>query len=73
VLINNGGNSLKPYVGYHDTSTNTPFTVAAADFNNDGRPDLAAADPYSGVVSIQINRGDRTFAAADNFPVGNSP
>jgi hypothetical protein len=38
-----------------------PFTVAIADFNGDGKPDLAAANYVDGTISILLGRGDGTF------------
>ena len=38
-----------------------PFRVATADFNRDGRPDLATADNGSHTVSVALGRGDGSF------------
>src|SRR5688572_10011134 len=37
--------------------------IIAGDFNNDGRPDLAAAAPYDGVVTVLFSTSPRGFAA----------
>jgi FG-GAP-like repeat len=48
-----------------------PQAVTTADFNNDGRLDLAAAN--SGVVSVLLGNGDGTFQAARTSATGAGP
>src|SRR5437762_967246 len=43
-------------------------THIAADFNGDGRPDLAGAG--ANAVSVMLGNGDGTFRAKTDFPVG---
>ena len=50
-----------------------PLSVAAADFNGDGRPDLAVANSSSFNVSILLGTGTGTFGAATNFAAGTEP
>lgn len=45
----------------------------AADFNGDGKIDLAVADQGSNDVAVLLGNGDGTFQAASFFPVGSSP
>jgi alpha-tubulin suppressor-like RCC1 family protein len=50
-----------------------PFSVAAADVNNDGYPDFLAANANSNTVSVRLNSGSGTFAGTINVPVGSGP
>lgn len=45
-----------------------PMSVVAADFNGDGKPDLAAANHDSGNVSVLLGKADGTFQSAMNSP-----
>jgi hypothetical protein len=59
-----------------------PVSIAAADFNGDGRIDLAAGNQWSGTlsngrpvlgpgtVSLLLGKGDGTFAAPVTYPTG---
>src|SRR3982750_3886097 len=50
-----------------------PFSVAAGDFNGDGKLDLATANNNANTVSILLGNGDGTFGANTDFNVGNRP
>jgi len=50
-----------------------PASVAIADLNGDGRPDLATANVFSDNVSILLGTGAGVFGAATNFAVGPNP
>ena len=56
-----------PAVGTH------PYGIAQADFNVDGKPDLALANFTTNNVSILMGQGDGTFAAAQNYQAGLNP
>jgi uncharacterized repeat protein (TIGR01451 family) len=49
-----------------------PSGVVVADFNGDGKPDIAVVNSGSNNVSILLGNGDGTFQAAKNFDAGNS-
>src|SRR5947208_5180350 len=50
-----------------------PASVAIADFNGDGRPDLSVANQASGSISILLGSGDGTFETLTPVAVGSSP
>jgi hypothetical protein len=47
-----------------------PESVCSADFDGDGKPDLAVANYYSNNVSILKSNGDGTFGVAVDYGVG---
>ena len=63
--------SLNPAVSYPAGSA--PRSVAVADLNGDGRPDLAVADYGGNTVSVLLGKGDGTFGAAASFAAGSVP
>src|SRR6185436_11359777 len=50
-----------------------PYAVITADFNNDGRLDLATANNVGSNVSILLGNPDGTFQAALTSPTGADP
>jgi hypothetical protein len=50
-----------------------PFAEAVADFNGDGKADLAVANSHSNSISVLLGNGDGTFQAALNNTVGDDP
>jgi hypothetical protein len=47
-----------------------PKSVVSADFNNDGKTDLATANRSAGTLSILLGQGNGNFSAAANVAVG---
>jgi hypothetical protein len=47
--------------------------MVAADFNGDGKLDLAVADAGANVVYVLLGNGDGTFQSPITIPVGNEP
>lgn len=50
-----------------------PSAIAMADFNGDGRPDLAVANGASGDLSILLGDGGGSFAPQQRFQAGDGP
>jgi hypothetical protein len=50
-----------------------PAALAAADFNRDGSPDLAAADGTTNDVTVYLGAGDGTLPTQFRYPVGQDP
>ncbi len=52
---------------------NNPESIAIADLNGDGKPDLVAVNSNSFTVSIFVGNGDGTFAAGTTLSTGGRP
>jgi hypothetical protein len=70
--------SFAPAVAY-PSGGNLPLSLTSADFNGDGKPDLAAANrgpefmPTNGNVGVLLNNGSGSFAPAVTYPAGSAP
>jgi Calx-beta domain/FG-GAP-like repeat/Bacterial Ig-like domain len=68
VLLGNGDGTFQTAVNY--AAGSFPFSMAVADFNSDGAPDLAMAG--SGKVSILLGTGDGSFQAPIIYDAGSA-
>lgn len=73
VLINNGNGTFATKVDYTTGANSNPDSIAAGDFNGDGKPDLAVADGANNFVNVFINNGNGTFAAKADYPTDSGP
>jgi hypothetical protein len=76
---NDGSGTFKAVVRYtvklaSDTNPSRPDSVVLADFNGDGKLDIATANYYGGTVSVLLNKAAApgTFAAPKKYEVDNS-
>ena len=70
VLLGNGDGTFQPHVDY--ATDMSPHSVKVADFNADGKLDLATAN-FVGTASILMGNGDGTFQAHVDYPAGSDP
>jgi VCBS repeat protein len=72
VLLGNGDGSFQRARAF--ATDHNPVAIVAADFNRDGRTDLATANGYfNGSVSVLLGNGDGSFRAPLNTPVSFIP
>jgi Bacterial Ig-like domain (group 3)/FG-GAP-like repeat len=78
VLLGNGDGTFQPAVAYA-SGGETPISVAVADVNRDGRPDIIVANECAsgtncnsgnGSVGILLGNGDGTFQAVATYNSG---
>jgi len=68
VLLGNGNGTFQPHVQY--ASGSGPQALLVADFNRDGRLDLAVANARENTVSVFIGQGDGTFGTRNDQSTG---
>jgi hypothetical protein len=74
VVFNNGSGTFGAPTTYNDF-TDTPRGIVSADFNGDGKPDIAATNFNANYVEVLINQGRGVFPDNDNptYDVGVFP
>lgn len=70
VFFGDGAGGFQPNSANPMPVGSSPGSIAIADFNRDGIPDLIVANEASDNVSIILGGGSRTFAAACSISVG---
>ncbi|MBL7992119.1 MAG: VCBS repeat-containing protein, partial [Candidatus Kapabacteria bacterium] len=68
VLLNNGAGSYSPSPGSPFAAGTQPIFLAFGDVDGDGDLDLATANQSSNNLTVLLNNGAGTFAAAANSP-----
>ncbi len=72
ILIGKGNGFFRPTAESPQTGP-VPYSIAVADFNGDGKADLAVADAGSNTVTVLLGRGDGSFVTAASPATGTSP
>jgi hypothetical protein len=68
-----GNGTFSPGATRDFPAGNGPTSIAVADFNVDGRPDLAITDQTDNAVSLLLGIGDGTFGQNFELPVESNP
>ena len=71
VFVNNGDSKLQPKLDYRPGKF--PRSVAIADLNGDGKPDLATANVDDNTASVFLNRGDGGYDPKRDYLAGAGP
>jgi hypothetical protein len=71
VFLGFGSGVLRPPLRF--PAGKAPNVMGAADFDGDGRPDLAVVNQESSDISVMLGRSNGTFALAGRFAAGNGP
>jgi hypothetical protein len=77
VVLGKGDGTFKPVVRYQSAAGGQGTSVAVADVNGDGKPDIVTTDQYAslnglhrGLVSLRLGNGDGTFKAEQTYDSG---
>jgi len=72
IITTKGANTFTQPTG-SPISTNKPFKLAIADFNEDGVPDLAVPNSAATSVTIYLGNGDGTFTSSGTLNTSAAP
>ncbi len=73
VLLGNGDGTFQPPRSVYFAAGASPQSVAIADFNRNGRPDLIVANTGTNAVALLAGNGDGTFQTPVNLGAGAGP
>ena len=72
VLLGNGNGTFQAMVAYSTGSGSSPFGLAVADVNADGKPDLLTANNGTNTVGVLLGKGDGTFQTVVAYLTGSN-
>ena len=69
VLLGNGSGGFSPAAASPFATGTSPVSIIAADFNNDGKADLATANATANNLTVLLGNGAGGFSAASASPI----
>jgi hypothetical protein len=72
ILIGKGNGTFVPKAVSPQTGS-VPYSVVVADFNGDGKPDLAVANAGSNTITVLLGEGNGNFAPPISPAVATDP
>jgi len=73
VLLGNGDGTFQPATFYPIGNQGNFSSIAVADFNGDGKPDLAVCNGADNTISVLLNQGNGTFSVGSPIAAGSGP
>ncbi|CAF1006875.1 unnamed protein product [Adineta steineri] len=70
IFLNHGDGTFATQVTYTTGSGSTPYGIAVADFNGDGKIDVVTANYRANSITILLNNGDGTFPTQVIYTTG---
>lgn len=70
VLSNNANGTFGAPTSYPGQGSEYHYSVVLADFNGDGKLDVATLNYYAGSATIRLNTGNGVLGAATNYSLG---
>ncbi len=71
ILLGNGDGTFQPHTDI--AGGGNPLQVIVADFNRDGKLDLAVANSINNTVTVLLGKGDGTFQSPVAYTTGTTP
>jgi hypothetical protein len=73
VFLGKKDGTFRPLTAFSTGAATAPSAIATADFNGDGKVDLAVVLNGANTVEIFTGKGDGTFNSGVSFAVGTGP
>src|SRR5262249_35728038 len=73
VLLGNGDGTFQPHQEFLAGNSPSLYSLAVADFNDDGKPDVVVTQPDANSLSLLLGNGDGTFQTFVKIPAGLDP
>ena len=70
VKLGNGNGTFGPVTAYSTGTNSNPYSIAVADVNGDGKPDLLTANENTNTAGVLLGNGNGTFGTVTSYGTG---